>query len=80
MKKFWQDTKASLTKLADWCKPYLQKTQEAYFKFCKYIQESKYFNLILTILLVVCIYFVIAYINNYEDAHLCNKVRSALGY
>lgn len=76
----WKDIKATLIKLADWCKPYLQKVQDSYFKFCKYIQESEYFNLILTLLIIVCLYFVIAYINNYEDAQLCSKVRSALGY
>lgn len=80
MKKILNSIQEGLNKLADWVTPYIQKFQDYYLKFMKSIQEYKYFNILMTIMIVALVYLIIYYFNNYNHAKLCREVSAYLGY
>ena len=66
--------------IGDSIKVFLTKVKDTYISLLNKIRESKHYYFIMTILLIVCITFIIIDINNYEDAQLCKMIRSSLGY
>lgn len=80
MKEILKSVQESLNKLVDWMTPYIQKFQDYYLKFMKSIQECKYFNILMTIMIVALVYLILYYFNNYNNAKLCGEISTYLGY